>query len=257
MKLGWYGTLDTADLIREAGYDYIELSLAAQKIEARPQPLRSPLPVLAFNRFFPTGLRIVGPDVDDARLEDYLACASAFMADAGAKIAVMGSAGARNVPAGFERVRAEAQILRTLDRCADHLKGTGITLVIEPLNRGESNIINSVAEGVAFARRVNRPEVRVLADFYHMDEDDEPLGTLREHRDWLAHIHTADTGRRNPGSGSYDHDRFFGLLREIGYDGMISAECEVGDLEGELRRSLAFMRRHWPDRQMNTQKETE
>ena len=67
---------------------------------------------------------------------------------------------------------------------------------------------------------MNRPEIRVLADFFHMDEENKPLETLREHCDWVVHIHLADTGRRNPGTGSYPYDRFFGLLKEIGYAGI-------------------------------------
>ena len=168
------------------------------------------------------------------------------MSGVGAKAAVFGSAWARNVPEGFDRQRAEDQILSALDLCADRLKGTGVTLVIEPLYRQESNIINSVAEGVSFARRVNRHEIKVLADFFHMDEEREPLEVLRTHRDWLAHIHIADTGRRNPGSGSYPYDRFFGLLKEIDYQGMISAECSVSDPKADMRASHQFLRRHWP-----------
>jgi sugar phosphate isomerase/epimerase len=244
MKLGWCAPLCDAGLVKQAGFDYIELPLAAQDFSAK---VESPLPVGAFNYFFPKDMRIVGPEVDAARLDDYLARASALMASAGAKAAVMGSAWARNVPEGFERARAEEQILRALDRCADHLKGSGVTLAIEPLYRKESNIINSVAEGVSFARRVNRPEIRVLADFFHMDEENEPLETLREHRDWIVHIHLADTGRRNPGTGSYDYDRFFGLLKEIGYGGLMSAECTIDNPAVDMPHSHAFLRRYWPN----------
>jgi sugar phosphate isomerase/epimerase len=244
MKLGWCAPLQDAGLIKRAGFDYIELPLAAQDFAAK---IASPLPVGAFNYFFPQDMRIVGPDVDDARLDDYLARAAALMAGVNARAAVMGSAWARNVPDGFERARAEAQIVRALDRCADRLQGSGVRLAIEPLHRKESNIINSVAEGVWFARQVNRPEIRVLADFFHMDEENEPLETLREHRDWIVHIHLADTGRRNPGTGSYDYDRFFGLLREIDYQGLMSAECKIVDPAADMPHSLAFLRRHWPD----------
>ena len=244
MKIGWCAPLKDAGLIKEAGYDYIELPLAAQNF-APAARIASPLPVGAFNTFFPQAMRIVGPDVDEAKLDNYLARAAEIMENVGAKAAVMGSAWARNVPDGFDRKRAEDQIVRALDRIADRLKGTGVTLAIEPLHRQESNIINSVAEGVAFARRVNRPEIRVLADFFHMDEEDEPLDTLRENRDWIVHIHLADTGRRNPGTGSYPYGRFLGLLKEIGYAGMMSAECKITDPAADMRHSQAFLRRHW------------
>jgi sugar phosphate isomerase/epimerase len=246
VKLGWCAGLQDAGLIKQAGYDYIELPLAAQDFAAGAR-IESPLPVGAFNYFFPQDMRIVGDDVDEAKLDRYLGRAAEIMGSVGATAAVMGSAWARNVPDGFDRARAEDQIVRALDQIADHLKDTGVTLAIEPLYRQESNIINSVAEGVAFARRVNRPEIRVLADFFHMDEENEPLETLREHRDWVTHIHLADTGRRNPGTGAYPYDRFFGLLKEIGYAGMMSAECKIEDLANDMRHSHAFLRRHWPN----------
>lgn len=246
MKLGWCAPLKHAGLVQAAGYDYIELPLAAQDF-SRGARITSPLPVGAFNYFFPQDMRIAGDDVDEAKLESYLGRAAEIMGRTGATAAVMGSAWARNVPEGFERKRAADQIVRTLDHIAGHLKGTGVTCVIEPLYRKESNIINSVAEGVAFAKRVNRPEIRVLADFFHMDEENEPLETLREHRDWIVHVHLADTGRRNPGTGAYPYDRFFEILKEIGYAGMMSAECQIDDPAKDMRHSCNFLRRHWPN----------
>lgn len=246
MSLGWCAPLKDADLVREAGFDYIELPLAAQDFSPGAR-ISSPLPVGAFNYFFPRDMRIVGDDVDTARLDRYLARAAEIMAGVGARAAVMGSAWVRNVPDGFDRQRAEEQIVHALARIADHLEGTGVTCVIEPLYRKESNIINSVAEGVAFARLVDRPEIRVLADFFHMDEEGEPLETLREHRDWIKHVHLADTGRRNPGTGTYPYDRLFGILKEIGYPGLMSAECSIENPRADMAHSHAFLRRHWPD----------
>ena len=71
--------------------------------------------------------------------------------------------------------------------------------------------------------------------------------TLREHRDWIVHIHLADTRRRNPGTGSYDYDRFFGLLKEIGYGGLMSAECRIDNPAVDMAHSHAFLRRYWPN----------
>lgn len=255
MQFGWCAPLATAGMIAEAGYDYIELPLAAQGLEegavavrARVAEIkRSPVPARAFNYFFPRDMRIVGDGVDRARLDEYLARAGELMGAVGARAAVMGSAWARNVPDGFDRGRAEDQIVAALGMIADRMEGTGVTVVIEPLYRQESNIINSVAEGVGFARRVGRPEIRVLADFFHMNEEGEPHETMYEHRDWLAHVHLADTGRKAPGTGTYDYDRFFGQLRKAGYQGMMSAECSADDPRRDMASSLAFVRRRWPD----------
>jgi sugar phosphate isomerase/epimerase len=78
-----------------------------------------------------------------------------------------------------------------------------------------------------------------------MEEEREPLDELVAHAKWLAHIHLADSRRLSPGTGVYPYDRFFAMLREARYQGMISAECHVNDLEADMRASLAFLRRYW------------
>jgi len=255
MKLGWCAPLKDVDLIKEAGFDYIELPLAAQGIEDRDTLATSkkaiaasPLPAAACNYFLPRDMRVVGPDIDAGRVKNYLARAAELMGSAGTRSCVFGAAWARNIPEGWARDRAEEQFLEALNWCADALQGSGVTLAIEPLYRKESNFINSVAEGVHFARQVNRPEIRVLADFFHMDEENEPFDTLVEHAQWLAHIHLADTGRKNPGTGSYPYDRFFGALKQAGYDGLMSCECSVDDPQTGLRHSASFLRQRWSER---------
>ncbi|MEY2615517.1 MAG: hypothetical protein QOH78_1290 [Verrucomicrobiota bacterium] len=252
MKIGWCAELREAALLQRLGFDFIELPLAAFGLEdparidtAKAAVATAPLPTTAFNQFFPRGLRLVGKDIDADRVRNYLAAAAEVLHHARAKVVVLGSASSRHVPDGFDQVQAEDQFLRALSWCADALKGSGALVAIEPLNRRESNFINSVAEGVHFAQRINRPEIRVLADFYHMDEENEPLDTLRAYAPWLAHIHLADTGRRHPGSGSYDYNRFMGLLKEIVYLGAMSSECKLENPEPEMRSSLEFLKPYW------------
>jgi sugar phosphate isomerase/epimerase len=252
MKIGWCADLREAALLQRLGFDFIELPLAVFDLEdraridtAKTAVAAAPLPTTAFNQFFPRGLSLVGKEIDADRVRNYLSAAAEVLHHARATVVVLGSASSRHVPDGFEQVQAEDQFLRALSWCADALKGSGIQVAIEPLNRRESNFINSVAAGVRFAQRINRPEIRVLADFYHMDEENEPLDTLRDYAPWLAHIHLADTGRRNPGSGSYDYDRFMGFLQEIGYLGAMSSECKLENPEPEMRSSLEFLRPYW------------
>ena len=257
MKLGWCSPLEEADLIKETGYDFIEVPLAPLGLEdratfaaSRRAVLNSPLPTLAFNVLFPRDFKVVGPSVDVHRIRNYLARAAELLADAQAHVIVFGSGWARNIPENWSRPRGEDQFLQTLSWCADALKGTGITLAIEPLNRKETNLVNSVEEGARYARQINRPEIRLLADFYHMDEEQEPLETLRTHGEWLVHIHVADSGRKNPGTGTYNYERFFDHLEAISYAGTISAECTVTHPTVELPYSLSFLRRGLLDRRL-------
>jgi sugar phosphate isomerase/epimerase len=250
--IGWCRPISDTPLMRKLGLDFVEVALAPLGLEridsftsAKRAVAASALPTAAFNNFLPQDMRIVGPDADVPRFKYYLSRAAEILVHGRATVAVFGSGWARNIPTGWQRERGEEQMREALRLSADALAGTGTNLVIEPLNRTESNLINSVGEAVRFAEAVNRPEIRVLADFYHMEEEREPLDELVAHAKWLAHIHFADSGRLSPGTGSYPYDRFFAMLREARYQGMISAECHVNDLEADMRASLAFLRGYW------------
>ena len=251
-RFGWCSGMRHAPLVERAGFDFIEVPLLSFQLENKEAyakqmkaALASSVPMKAFNRFFPEEIKIVGPDVNKDRVRNYISLAAQTLAQADASIIVLGSADSRNVTRDWDVLRAEEQFLQVLHWCADELRGTNVTLVIEPVNRQESNYINSVAEGALLAEKVNRPEIKVLADFYHMNLENEPLQTLRDYKQWLAHIHVADTDRTHPGAGSYDYPAFVSVLKEIAYDGLISAECKVQDHEEDMKHGLAFMKKSW------------
>jgi sugar phosphate isomerase/epimerase len=100
---------------------------------------------------------------------------------------------------------------------------------------------------VALAQQVGRPQIRALADFYHMDEEREPIGEAERSAPELAHVHVADTGRLNPGTGRYDYPAFFGALKRGGYEGKISAECGIkgDDRRAAMTASAKFLRDQW------------
>ncbi|CAH1195306.1 5-keto-L-gluconate epimerase [Paenibacillus allorhizoplanae] len=246
---GWCSGIQEAERLKQLGFDYIECALVALNLEDEadfaaklPMYLNSPLPVQAFSIFFPGDLKVVGPEADEERIRRYIHKAASALNKIGATTAVLGSGKARQIPDGWDRNRAEQQLLQLLTRIGDEFEGTGVTLAIEPLNQKESNIVNTVSDAVMLAKQVSLPTIRVLADFYHMDEEQDPISTLIENKDWLQHIHLADTGRLSPGTGEYPYDHFAAALKASGYAGMISAECTVHDPEKEFAASLAFMR---------------
>ncbi len=253
MKLGWCAPFAKAALVKEIGYDYLEVPLAgfgledeASLIAAKKAVDATPIPLTVFNWFYPQDFRTVGDFVDAARIKSYLARAADLMHHAKASSAVLGSAWSRNVPEGYSRARAREQILENYGWVADAFQGSGVTVGIEAQNLKEANIITRLSEAVDYARAVNRPEIRVMADFYHMDEEKEPLSDLQTYGDWIVHIQLADSGRRNPGTGAYDYDSFFRYLKEGGYTGTVSVECMIDIPPPEMRHSLEFLRRYWP-----------
>lgn len=249
MRFGCCCSIEQAAIAHAAGFDYMEctvVSLLPEATEVMFAPVlekyqAAPLPVRACNVFLPGDLKVVGPEVDWPRVESYVRTALRRVCLIGAEVVVFGSGKARLVPDDFARATAETQLVDFLHLVAEVATSHALTVVIEPLNRKESNILNSVAEGVALAERVNRPSIQVLADFYHMDEEQEPLQHLLTYKDWLAHIHVADTDRRAPGTGHYPYAAFVDLLQQAGYDGMVSIECRWEDFAAEAGPACRYL----------------
>lgn len=150
---------------------------------------------------------------------------------------------------------AEADVyVDVLQQLGEHIAPAGITLVIECLNRYETHFINTLAQGTGIAKRVDRPNVKVLADFFHMNlEEADISASLQEAGEYVAHVHLADSNRFVPGRGHLDFGPGLRYLRESGYDGVLAMECCLGprwrllghhgaDFVAEISSAAAFIR---------------
>ena len=232
--------------LAEIGYDYVELSLAPLAVmpEAEFQPLaaaigRAGLPCEACNVFYPRHVRLTGDDVNWPQVQEYTQRAIARAAQLGAQIIVFGSAGAKNVPDGFPAGRAWAQIVETLRMADPWAAAHGITIAIEPLNRRESNIVQTAAEGLALAREVDRPQIKLLVDYYHLALEEESPAILLEAAEAVRHIHIAQVeSRAFPTTVQEGYQAFFANLKAIGYAGRVSVEARTTDFADDA--ALAF-----------------
>jgi sugar phosphate isomerase/epimerase len=103
--------------------------------------------------------------------------------------------------------------------------GLDVTLGIEPWNRYETHLINTVDEALNLMNDVNRDNLGVWADLFHMNiEEDAPSKAIAEAGDNLVQLHGADTNRAAPGRGHYEWEPVITSLKDIGYDGWISFE---------------------------------
>ena len=160
---------------------------------------------------------------------------------------VFGSGGAKNVPEGFPMEDGYRQVIALLKRIAPVAKAHGILIVIEPLRAVECNLINSFEDGVCLARDVDNENVRVLVDYYHLREMNEPEWHVAAWgEEFLRHVHFAQQeGRLAPSIEKEDaHYRlFFDALRKANYDARVSCEAYVkGDFEESAARAIAFLR---------------
>jgi len=149
-----------------------------------------------------------------------------------------------SVPPGERREQAEERLLAGLGRVARVARGQGVRIVIEPINRYESNWLNTVGEVAALIGRLGEDNVGVLPDTFHMNiEEANPPSALREAGGCLWHVHVADSNRRAPGWGHLDFRRYTDVLSGAGYGGCVSAEIvQHPTLEDAARQTIAVMR---------------
>jgi sugar phosphate isomerase/epimerase len=121
---------------------------------------------------------------------------------------------------------AEARILEALRQCAEYAESLGGCLVLEAINRYESNFLNTAAQTVEFIQRAGSSALGLHLDTYHMNiEERHPAAAIREFGPCLRHVHLADNTRWAPGMGYLDFAELLGALRETGYSGALAVEC--------------------------------
>ena len=119
-----------------------------------------------------------------------------------------------------------------LAECAALARGTGVRLVIEPINDRDvpGYLVRTGAEATRLVERAGCDDVGLLYDAYHaarmgLDPCDDVVGWLPR----IAHVHYADCpGRGAPGSGAIELDRLVAVLADAGYDGVVGLELDPG-----------------------------
>ena len=257
MRFGCCAGLDRLEAVAEAGYDYIEPGVSStvtplegpEKLaEARRLLSNASVAPEVFNLFVPGSVPVVGPEVDWDSVEQYVRLACERVSELGGRVIVFGSGGARRQPAGFPGTEIRTQLERFLRLAGTAAQECGVQIAIEPLNQGETNTINTVAEAIDLAQAVSHPGIHVLADLYHMAAENEPFDILKSVAGRLIHVHLAEPPDRTaPGTTGYDFRPFFRALCEAGYRGRISVECRWQDFDNELLQALEVLRNQWDD----------
>lgn len=149
-------------------------------------------------------------------------------------------------PATAEGVKRSIEIM---SRIAEKAAASGITLGMEVVNRYESNVLNTAAQAVEYCRRVDRPNVKVHLDVYHMNiEEADAAAAILATGDRLGYFHTGESHRGYMGTGSIDLKGIFQALVRAGYDGPITYESFSSKVVGQpLTGILGIWRETWED----------
>lgn len=121
-------------------------------------------------------------------------------------------------------------IVKQYSILAKHAENYGVNIFLEPINRYETHLINSVEQALRVHAAVNNDHMKLMADFFHMNIEERNIqDSLGKASAFLGHLHIADSNRALPGEGHIDFASAFDVLKKIGYNNYLTIESNVPD----------------------------
>jgi sugar phosphate isomerase/epimerase len=228
----WDGLEASVAKAKEAGFDAVELFTGPVRDVDANQVAR----VLEINQIelaaVGTGagkmlynLYLTSPDANVRReavefIKQVIAFAGRFDATA-----IIGSMqGMRHKEITVEQTHS--WLIEGLTELADYADKLNSCILFEPLNRYETNLINTIAQSAAVLDKIGSTSIKLLADLFHMNIEEESIPqTLRNFGNQIGHVHFADSNRRPVGMGHLFLNEIAVALKEINYNGYLSAEA--------------------------------
>lgn len=236
---------------RDWRYDAVELGVrdpAHLDVAALQRCLEAaPLPVAALatgTTYVVDGLSYTHPNAAVRRAARQRIAEHCALAAQLGSLVIVGLVRGRQQP-GTSRGQTMAWVHEGLAAACEAAQQHGVSLVFEPINRYETDLVNTTEEGLALLQEVRAPHLGLLLDTYHMNiEDPDICASFRQAGRHVRHVHTADSNRWYPGAGHVDFAAVVATLGEVGYHGYLSAEIlPRPDLNTSLERAAASLRR--------------
>ena len=125
---------------------------------------------------------------------------------------------------------------------ADNAAGKGVKLAIEPLNRFETDMINTVSQGMEFINDVGRKNIGFHLDTFHMHlEEKSSPGAIRLAGDKIFHFHACENDRGVPGTGQVRWQEIAAAVKSVNYQGPIVIESFTSQVK-EIARAVNIWR---------------
>ena len=126
----------------------------------------------------------------------------------------------------ISRDQALGMLGEALDELAPLAAQHSVPLFYEPLNRYETNLLTTIAEGTDYVGTLKNDNVKLLADLFHMNiEEADVADAIRAGKGAIGHVHFVDSNRRATGLGHTDFVPIAAAIKDIGYDGYLCAEA--------------------------------
>ena len=235
--------------IKELGYDGVELAVRNPKeldIEyVKSLVLTNNLPVPAIGTgqaFGEEGLSFTSDDPSVRtkaiyRIKDQISLAKKFGA-----VVIIGLVRGI-IPKDVDKTEACSKMLDAFNECAAF--DSNVKIVIEPINRYETNLLNTVSETLQFIEELGKPNVGLLLDTFHMNiEEPSMIESIKLAKNKIFHFHVADSNRWHPGAGHINFKEIFQTLDQVNYHGFISAEIlPLPDPNSAAANNIAYLKK--------------
>lgn len=244
-------------IAKDAGFDYMEcgfslLSRAEDEVFEgfKTALVESNMKCEAANCFLPGDLPVINHNYKSREYVDFIESGMARGKQMGLEVIVFGSSAARSVPDGTSFAEGFRQLGDFLGSVVSPIaEKYGMTVVIEPLKKNETNMINTVKEGTMLAVLSGKDNIACLADLYHMVDDNND--DIRQLKGSIRHAHFSNPTSVNglkrcfPKSfDEYDYKSFIDALKYAGCERCsVEAKCidyateaiEAGNLIKQLK----------------------
>ncbi len=226
------------------GFDFAECSVGLlmsisdedfEKIEKENIKIR------AFNCFVPSEFRITE---DRQTMWDYIEKAFYRMEKLSAEMIVFGSGGARRIPDSMKYEDGFNILENFIIRCNELAKKHNMILVIEPLNRNESNFLPTVKSAYDLCKKLNLSNTKILADIFHMHVEKEKFTTINETIDEIIHVHINNPLTRSCPTLEENEiiRKFADSLYSASYDKTVTIESSYNDFSNEIGDALIYLK---------------
>lgn len=251
MKFGICSDASKIKDVKALGFDYIELPLnkigvlSDEDFSVFYRDFESAdLPCPACSLLLPKTMKVIGDEYNQEELDNYLNVAFSRMNRIGARIISFGSGKSRFVPCGMSYKDAYRQLVDVTSHMVEIADKYSIEIAIEPLNRGETNLINLLTEGAALSSLTG---ASLLSDAFHIRKENEPVEDVALCAP-IAHAHIATLdGRRFPLKMDEEVMGFISQLKRIDYQGNLSIEGKTDDLYKDAPVALEVLRKAYKE----------
>jgi sugar phosphate isomerase/epimerase len=253
-KLGMFGSTKDIEAVSDAGYDCIEMQVneivkldEAEFVEACKRLNDSAIACDVLDNPVPLDQVVAEESFDLDFYKNYLKIGAERASQMGVKYYIFGNGRTRSLPTSGDIEKAKQKNMQLMRMLADITAKQGITILLEPLAPRVSNVIQSMAEALEYAKLAERSNIGTFLDYRWFLAMNHPVQDIEKFGRFIRHVHIDSPITEFPKrliprvDDGHDYSAFFQALKNINYNGIISIEANTfNDFKNDIKDGLTF-----------------